>query len=173
VNNENHLSERKPSAPSTAPANIKDSPDVIALPPVLYLGTLFLGLLIHIFRPLQVSPTLWIRVAGAVIFVSGVLLARWGRRSMVKAGTNVIPNKPTLAIVTDGPFQYTRNPLYVGATLVYTGLALIFNSFWPFVLLPPLLVVMHWGVVRREESYLESKFGKPYLDYKERVRRWI
>lgn len=173
MNNEDHLSQREISASSVPPAKPKDAPQVIALPPVLYLGTLFLGLLIHIIRPLQVSPTPWIRVAGGVILVSGILLARWGRRTMVKAGTNVIPNKPTLVIVTDGPFQYTRNPLYVGATLVYTGLALIFNSFWPLVLLPALLAVMQRGVVRREENYLEAKFGKAYLDYKERVRRWI
>jgi protein-S-isoprenylcysteine O-methyltransferase Ste14 len=92
---------------------------------------------------------------------------------MVRSGTNVIPNQPTLAIVTDGPFRYTRNPLYIGATLAYTGLALIFNSFWPLLLLPALLMVIHWGVVRREERYLEAKFGTLYLAYKDRVPRWL
>jgi protein-S-isoprenylcysteine O-methyltransferase Ste14 len=167
------MNDKGPGAPAGGSGKVKDSPGVIALPPVLYLGTLLLGFVIHFFKPVLLSTAPWIRLAGAIILASGIFLARWGRRTMVKAGTNVIPNKPTLAIVTQGPFRYTRNPLYIGATLVYTGLALIFNSFWPLVLLPPLLVVMHLGVVRREERYLEAKFGTQYLDYKESVRRWI
>jgi len=153
------------------PAN--DSPGVIAFPPLLYVGTLLLGLLVHWFRPLHLSTTFWIRIAGAFILVLGAALARWGRNTMVRAGTNVIPNQPTLAIVTDGPFRYTRNPLYIGATLAYTGLTLIFNSFWPLLVLPPLLLVIHWGVVRREERYLEAKFGTLYLAYKQSVPRWL
>jgi protein-S-isoprenylcysteine O-methyltransferase Ste14 len=173
VDNDGEMNDKGPSGPAGASGRVKDSPGVIALPPVLYLGTLLVGLLIHFFETVPLSTTPWIRLAGVVILASGILLARWGRRTMVTAGTNVIPNKPTLAIVTEGPFRYTRNPLYTGATLAYIGLALVFNSFWPLALLPPLLVVVHWGVVRREERYLEAKFGTQDLVYKESVRRWI
>jgi len=172
VNNEGNVEDKGAGAPRVS-GRVKDSPEVIAFPPVLYLGTLLSGLLIHFFEPVPLSTTPWIRLAGVFILASGIFLARWGRRTMVAAGTNVIPNKPTLAIVTEGPFRYTRNPLYIGATLAYVGLALIFNSFWPLALLPPLLVVVHWGVVRREERYLEAKFRTQYLVYKESVRRWI
>jgi protein-S-isoprenylcysteine O-methyltransferase Ste14 len=173
VDNDGDMNDKGPSGPAGVSGRVKDSPGVIALPPVLYLGTLLLGLLIHFFKPVPLSTTPWIRLAGVLILASGIFLARWGRRTMVKAGTNVIPTKPTLAIVTQGPFRYTRNPLYIAATLAYIGLALLFNSFWPFALLAPLLVVMHCGVVRREERYLEAKFGTQYLVYKESVRRWI
>jgi protein-S-isoprenylcysteine O-methyltransferase Ste14 len=92
---------------------------------------------------------------------------------MRRAGTNVLPSQPTLSIVTDGPFRFTRNPLYVAGSLLYLGLTLIFNSVWPLVLFVPMLVVLDRGVIRREERYLEGKFGDVYLAYKARVRRWF
>jgi protein-S-isoprenylcysteine O-methyltransferase Ste14 len=92
---------------------------------------------------------------------------------MRRAGTNILPNKPTLTIVTEGPFRFTRNPLYVTNALFYTGLTLVFNTPWPLLLLAPMLLVVHWGIIRREEEYLEAKFGDAYLAYKARVRRWL
>ena len=170
--------DEKPSVIEAAPTQIDsgvltDSPGVLVFPPAFFLGTLLLGLLLHLLWPAQLSTTPWVRIAEVGVMVAGILLAAWGRRTMVHAGTNVPPNKPTLAIVTSGPFRFTRNPLYLGATSVYVGLTLIFNAVWPFLLFVPMLLVIHWGVVRREERYLEAKFGDAYLDYKARVRRWL
>jgi protein-S-isoprenylcysteine O-methyltransferase Ste14 len=81
--------------------------------------------------------------------------------------------KPTTAIVTKGPFRYSRNPLYVSLTLLYLGVALIINVLWIVLLVVPVLVVMQRGVIGREEAYLERKFGEKYLSYKARVRRWV
>lgn len=92
---------------------------------------------------------------------------------MRRAGTNVLPGKPTLSIVTGGPFRFSRNPLYIAGSVLYLGLTLISNSAWPLVLSVPMLVVLDWGIVRREERYLEAKFGGDYLAYKTRVRRWL
>ena len=92
---------------------------------------------------------------------------------MMRAGTNVPPHKPTLVIVTDGPFRFTRNPLYVGGSLAYIGLCLFFNLVWGLILMLPMLVLLNWGIVRREEAYLERKFGEAYRAYKARVPRWI
>ena len=87
-------------------------------------------------------------------------------------GTNVRPDQPTLAIVTDGPFRFTRNPLYLATTGLYVAIALVVYSL-ALVLLAPMLVVLDWGVIRREERYLEAKFGEPYRVYRARVRRWL
>jgi Phospholipid methyltransferase len=83
------------------------------------------------------------------------------------------PFKPTMSIVTPGPFRFTRNPLYLGVTLIYCGLALVSNTWWCFVLLVPVLLLIHLGVVTREERYLERKFGDSYRQYRARVRRYL
>jgi protein-S-isoprenylcysteine O-methyltransferase Ste14 len=108
-----------------------------------------------------------------VIALASGVLAQWGARTMRRAGTNVLPNKPSLAIVTDGPFRFTRNPLYLTNAIFYVGLTFIFNTVWPLLLLVPMLFVVDWGIIRREERYLEAKFGGDYLAYKVRVRRWL
>ena len=92
---------------------------------------------------------------------------------MVRAGTNVPPNKPTVTIVTGGPFRFTRNPLYLGGTLVYLGFAMVLGSVWLLWLFVPMVLVLRWGIIHREERYLEAKFGEVYLAYKARVRRWL
>ncbi len=114
-----------------------------------------------------------VRVCGGMILAAGIALMAWGRRTMVRAGTNVPPHKPTLAIVTSGPFRFTRNPLYLGGSTAYIGLAVALNLAWPLILFAPLMLLLHWGIVRREESYLEAKFGDVYLAYKSSVRRWV
>ena len=75
--------------------------------------------------------------------------------------------------MVDGPFRFSRNPLYLSLTGLYLGLAMLINTAWPPLLLPVLLAFLHWGVIRREERYLEVKFGSTYLNYKARVRRWL
>jgi len=92
---------------------------------------------------------------------------------MRRAGTNVRPDQPATAIVVDGPFRFTRNPLYLGLTGLYAGVALLVDALWPLLLLVPLLVIVKWGVIHREERYLEAKFGETYRLYKARVRRWL
>ena len=92
---------------------------------------------------------------------------------MRATGTNVDPTLPTTAIVVSGPFRFSRNPLYLALTLVYSGLTLAFNVWWGVVVLIPLLAVMHRGVVVREERYLERKFGERYRQYRSRVRRYL
>lgn len=150
-----------------------DAPQVVALPPLLFAGTLGLGLLLHVLMPVRPFPVLPARVLGGILLLAGFFIARWGENTLRCAGTNSRPNLPTLAIVTDGPFRFSRNPLYLATTGIYLGVALLVNALWPLVLIVPLLAVIRWGVVRREEMYLEEKFGETYLAYKARVRRWI
>ena len=92
---------------------------------------------------------------------------------MRRVGTNVRPDRPSTAIVEDGPFHYTRNPLYLAVMTMFVGLAQMANSAWFLILLVPMALVLHYGVVRREERYLDAKFGEPYRAYRTRVRRYL
>jgi len=150
-----------------------DNPDVIVFPPLLFAGTLILGLLLHWLMPRAILPRQLARSLGVLLIVVSILNAAWAQRMMHKAGTNVNPYKPSLAIVTEGPFRFSRNPLYLSLLGLYLGISLLFNALWPLLLVVPLLVVTHYGIIRREERYLETKFGDPYRTYKTRVRRWL
>jgi protein-S-isoprenylcysteine O-methyltransferase Ste14 len=142
-------------------------------PPFLFGGALILGLVLHWLWPVQPMPPAFSRPPGALLLVLSAALGFAGERAMRRAGTNVRPDQPTLALVTDGPFRFSRNPLYLAATGLYLGVVLLVDALWPLLLLVPVLAVLRWGVVAREERYLEAKFGEPYRAYKARVRRWL
>lgn len=143
-------------------------------PPLFFLSALLLGVVIDDrIRSLPVFAKDEWRWIGLVGLVVGAAVVRSGRRAMVSRGTNVNPTQPTTTIVEAGPFRFTRNPLYLGLTLIYIGLSLLLNTWWSVFLLVPVWVLMHRFVVRREEAYLERKFGGTYLDYRRRVRRYL
>jgi protein-S-isoprenylcysteine O-methyltransferase Ste14 len=114
-------------------------------------------------------PTAWV---GGAIFALGFVLAIWSIVTIRRAGTRIETNKPT-TIVSNGPYGFTRNPIYLGMFLGQSGLAVGFNSLWLLATLVPFYLVIRYGVIAREESYLERKFSNVYLDYKSRVRRWL
>ena len=143
------------------------------IPPLLFGAALALGLLLHWLWPAHPLPSLPARLVGVVLLVASGLLARSAEAAMKRAGTNIRPDQPTLAVVSDGPFRFTRNPLYLALTGLYLSITLLADALWPLLLLVPVLVVLQWGVVAREERYLEAKFGEPYRAYKARVRRWV
>lgn len=153
-----------------------DNPGLIAPPPLIYASSLLVGLLLNLLLPVKLlskrrrSVSL---IAGAVGAGLGVMLARAAFQRMQSAKTNVNPTQPTTTIVMEGPYRLTRNPIYVALTLLYAGIALLFNSFWAMLLLPFVLIIMNLGVIEREERYLEGKFGMQYLNYKRSVRRWL
>lgn len=152
-----------------------DSAGVIAHPPVIYAAALALGLGADWLFALPALPlpggmgtplALGAGLAGIALLVTAAL-------RFIKAGTNIPTHLPTTALVTDGLYRFSRNPIYVGLTLVYLALALGLASLASLALLPLVLAVMQVGVIQREERYLESKFGEAYRDYKSRVRRWL
>jgi protein-S-isoprenylcysteine O-methyltransferase Ste14 len=150
-----------------------DHPRVIAFPPLLFVSTLVAGWLLHLGFPQRLLSALPARVLGVALVVAAFLLAAWARRAMVRAGTNVDPREPTLAIVTEGPFRHSRNPLYLSLIVFYLGGVLLIDGLAPLLLIVPLLLVLHFGIVRREEQYLEGKFGDVYRAYRVRVRRYL
>jgi protein-S-isoprenylcysteine O-methyltransferase Ste14 len=108
----------------------------------------------------------------ALIYLSG-LLAFWAAFYMWRARTPINPLRPTRALVVSGPYHFSRNPLSHSLVILYVGMALRLNTLWPLLLMPPLLALFHYGVIQREERYLEEKFGNEYRDYCSAVRRWF
>lgn len=150
-----------------------DSPNVIVFPPLLLGGAMVLGALLDWIHPLPLFPVGSSRIVGIALFVVGAGLGFSAQRVLRRVGTNISPNQPALALATDGPYRRTRNPLYVAGLIVYLGVACLVNGLAPFLLLVPLVVLLHWGVVLREERYLAGKFGDAYRAYRARVRRWV
>jgi protein-S-isoprenylcysteine O-methyltransferase Ste14 len=152
----------------------KDAPDIVVLPPLLVAGTLLLGLALHYgLWPVELLPVTLARVLGATIFVAAGVLAHLSHLAMKRVGTNVLPTQPTLALATDGPYRFTRNPLYLAAIGVYLGVALWVDSGVLLLLLAPMIAVLHHGIVLPEERYLSAKFGERYELYRRAVRRWL
>jgi protein-S-isoprenylcysteine O-methyltransferase Ste14 len=146
---------------------------VIAPPPLIYLVPLIGMLFLRHWYP----ATIVVPRAAVPLGIAFVLLGLAAHFSAVltlrRAKTSPKPWRPTTAIVTAGPYRFTRNPIYVGFTLIYIGVGFWTNTIWPFLLLPFILLVMQFGVIAREEVYLQRIFGDEYLAYKRRVRRWL
>jgi protein-S-isoprenylcysteine O-methyltransferase Ste14 len=155
------------------PATPTDNPGVIARPPLVYAAAFCLVLVLRWLWPMPILGSAVGIVVGVALFVLATAFAIWGRRALKAAGTNVNPAFPTTAIVTSGPYRFTRNPLYIALTIAYSGLTLAANTWWGVVMLAPLLAVIHVGVVLREERYLDHKFGDHYRRYRAAVRRYL
>ena len=110
---------------------------------------------------------------GAMVFFLALALVAWAIVTIARAGSNVPTNLPTTTIVETGPYRFTRNPIYLGMCLGLIGLAIAFDNLWLLMMLVPFALVIRYGVVAREEVYLERKFGDVYRGYRSRVRRWL
>lgn len=144
-------------------------------PPFIYLGMLLTGLAIGgAVGDRGFGLGFDSRAAiGAVLGLAGVAVGVAAAIGFRRAGTSVKPWEASTAIVDTGIYAWTRNPMYLGMALLYAGLALLLDSVAALALLPVVLVIIHTQVIRREERYLEHKFGEPYRSYMQRVRRWI
>jgi protein-S-isoprenylcysteine O-methyltransferase Ste14 len=151
----------------------KDTVQVIAPPPLIFLAFILIGFLLYWLWPLPFAIGMAYNILGVVLIVVPIAIAIWARNLFIRAGTNVEPYKPTTTIVDKGPFAYTRNPLYLCLFVLYFGIALLVGNLWLVLLAVPLFFIMLYGVILREERYLEAKFGESYLSYKRRVRRWL
>ncbi len=155
------------------PSDEQDKAGVVAPPPLIYLGTLVLGLLLGRRFPIGFLPRGIARLLGWPLVGGGVLLLGWFEWAMRQADTPTSPYRPVSRIATEGPFRYTRNPGYLSMAMIYAGIASLANVLWVILLLPVALLVIQRGVIAREERYLERKFGEEYLSYKAQVRRWV
>lgn len=156
---------------------IDRGPGVWLPPPILFIAGYLLGWLIgRVWHEVPIVPdriSQLFGVAGLVAAIVGVIIGSWGMLTFAMAHTAIIPIHPAERLIQSGPYRYTRNPMYTGLSLVYVGIAAAFNTLWPLLMLPIVLMALKRFVVDREEAYLSRKFGAEYEDYRRRVRRWV
>src|SRR5215212_4627866 len=178
-------------------ADQPDKANVIVRPPIALLLAFLAGLLADWLYPVKLLPALrnsrhdtfapvdsygfpvWADwsvphvLLGSFIFVAGFALMVWAISTIRVAGTHVETTQPTTAIVAEGPYRFSRNPLYLAMGLGLVGLAIGFNTVWVLIALVPFYLIIRYGVIALEEAYLNRKFGDVYRGYQTQVRRWL
>jgi len=150
--------------------------NVLVRPPNLYLGGLVAGCLLELVLPLGpglAGGTLRPIIIGLGLAAIGIAIVWKAIRQFADAGATIQVDEPTDALVTHGLYSWSRNPIYIALTLIYVGLSIALTTGWALLFLPLVLGVMQKGVIEREEAYLEQEFGTPYLEYKNKVPRWL
>ena len=143
---------------------------------LLVLSLIILGLAgvgMHYITPLSMGLPSWSFYLGIGVIVLTIISIGAMFGFFKKHETEIEPWKTTSTIITSGPYKFSRNPIYVLACGVPIGLGLAFNSYWALFAFIPALIIVYYTAVKKEEKYLEAKFGQTYMDYKAKVRRWL
>jgi len=148
-------------------------PGIRIPPPVIYVAALAIGFVLNYLWPMSPFSGSSRYVIGSLLIAVNVLIMPPVLRRFRRAGTPFDPRKAASVLITDGPYQFSRNPSYVSLTLLYLGIGILLNNGWILILVAPVFLVMDLWVVRKEERHLETKFGEDYLRYKATVRRWL
>lgn len=143
------------------------------IPPVVYFGPFAVMWALHWWRPWTIPGGGAFTVAGLTLILIGVALTLWSIATLTRAHTTFIPWEQVTAMVSTGPFRFSRNPIYLADAIAYLGATQIIHSWWPLLALPGVLVVMRRKVIDREERYLTQRFGDAYREYQLHVRRWL
>jgi len=137
--------------------------------PEAHIFGIVLGALLHLFFKVNIFHSTWTgHLVGWPLIVLGTVLSLW---AVIEAGEIDISSPQKL--VTSGPYTYSRNPMYVGWSLIYLGIAFVINSFWLIVLFPLVMIYIHFIDIPKEERFLERKFGSQYSEYRKRVRKYL
>ena len=160
---------------TTAPS--PPHPQVVVFPPVVPVSGFLLGVVLERIWPTGHWVTnalrMDMRAIGGGVLCVGAAGFLWMVLTMKKVGTPIHTSATPTALVETGPFRFTRNPMYLFGATAYAGLALLLMQLWSLVLLPAVIAATHYGVVLREEAFLERRFGSAYEQYQSRVRRWL
>ena len=154
----------------------KDNAGVIAPPPLIAAAAIVIGLILDRVLPAYVLLVLLSVPARLIIavllFAAGGALALTAERGFRQAGTAAMPWQPSSALVTTGIYAYVRNPMYLGLALLTAAVAFALATDWTIVMMIPAALALHFGVVKREERYLATKFGEAYARYRDEVPRY-
>ena len=157
----------------SAAQSSSDNPGVKFPPPLFFILGFLAGYIVHRLYPVSLLPRHAGRLPGIVLVAAGVALIADFVMRFRQAGTTIRPDQASSALVTTGPFRYSRNPAYLAWVVIYLGATLLLNSWWPLLILPMAMLSLQQYAIRREEAFLEQKFGEEYRAYKQRVRRWL
>ena len=157
------------------PASSRDRPSAIPWPPILLAGALagawLLGAVLPLPWPgLDDAPA---HIVGLGIGVAGIALLAWAALTLRRHGTTILPDKAADKLVTDGPYAFRRNPIYLADVLILFGVAELTKNIWFVVLAAVFAVLVTWLAILPEERHLEARFGDEFRNYKARTRRWI
>lgn len=155
--------------------NKKDHPGVYIPPPIFYILTFLASLLIQKIVPLDKDffHTILAKILGLLSMLAGLFFNFPALRQFLKTKNTIVTIKPANSLQATGIYSVTRNPMYIGLLLFYIGLSCLVGNWWNAVLLPVLFLIVQEYVIKREEKYLDRRFGQPYLGYKRKVRRWL
>lgn len=154
-----------------APLGIHDGADVPMLPPHIFLLFLMGGIVLNWLIPVHFGHG-WGGL-GLLLFCAAFGMMLYCRKLFQEAETNIRPGQPTTVIIEEGPYKYSRNPIYVSFLVGFAGLAMMADAPLMLLLTIGLYYVLDRYVIEPEEAYLEAKFGEDYTDYKDTVRRWL
>lgn len=152
---------------------VSDRPEVVVHPPVLFLVAIVIGGALEYFFPTELLHARLRWWAGGAMLALGLALIMTSSLQFIRAKTNIPTFKPATALVTSGLYGLSRNPIYIGLVACHLAVALLADSLWILAGVPVVALVLDRGVILREETYLEDKFGEDYRNYKSKVRRWI
>lgn len=150
-----------------------DSAGILFPPPLVYVLGFAAGYELHRIVPVALLPPAIRRPVGWALVVGGLVLVACALYSFRRAGQTPHPRRPVTTLLQQGPYRFTRNPMYLSLAIVYLGLTALANDLWPLVVLPVVLLIMTRAVIAREEAYLDRVFGGEYRAYRARVRRWM
>jgi protein-S-isoprenylcysteine O-methyltransferase Ste14 len=152
----------------------EDHADVRILPPLLFLASIALGMLLQLVIVVGFTkPIPWRIPLGLALVAFGVAAIAWVIAEMRHTHQDPDPRKPTPELIVGGPFRFARNPIYTGMALIQAGIGIALANVWIVLLLAPTLWILRREVIEQEEAYLERKFGDAYRTYKSSVRRWL
>ena len=157
-------------------SDLSERPNRIPWPPLLLVLTIGAGFGMDAlvpFRPSLVDGSLVARALGALLILIALGLDIWASVTFRRAKTTILPHRGSEALVTDGPFAFSRNPIYVGNLLIMAGVGLLGGTLWPLVLVPVLALALTWLAIAREEAHLAQRFPDAWQTYRARVRRWL
>ena len=142
------------------------------LPPHYFVFSLLTMIALRIIETAPLFGGSWYLI-GLLPLILGLGIALWGVRLFAKVGTNIVPFTESTALVTDGAFAYSRNPMYLGMVLVLLGVAFLLDRASPWLVLAPFILVIRLKFIQFEEPLMEQTFGEDYVTYKSSVRRWL
>jgi len=142
-------------------------------PPVIHATGVIAGFVLYEYSAFKVPASLLLNGLGVILVLISMIIAGSVFRQFARSDNPVPPNQPINALMSSGPFRYTRNPLYLALALLHGGIGLVTGNVWILLTLPPVLLIVRYYVIAREEAYLARRFGQNYLDYQARVRRWL
>ena len=153
----------------------KDNPGIFIPPPLIYAAIFFLSILMQKIIPINNSffDSRNATIAGIVLIAIALLFILPALIKFVQSKNTLVTIKSTTSLQTKGIYSLTRNPMYMGLLILYSGIAMLEGNWWTFIFIPLIIIIVQSYVIRGEENYLQRAFGEEYNAYRKKVRRWI